>query len=63
VLFKFFPFTIRNIYQLHTGLNREADMKKTNQKLNLFDIDVKVGVKMGSNVKINKGGGGGQTLV
>jgi hypothetical protein len=41
----------------------EANMKRTNRNSNLFDIDVKVGVKMDKYVKLDKGGGGGQTFV
>jgi hypothetical protein len=44
-------------------LNREANMKKTNRKSNLLDIDVKVNVKMGKKIRINNWGGGGQTFI
>jgi hypothetical protein len=37
-------------------------MKKTNRNSNLFDVDVKIDVKMGKGVKLDKGGGGGQTV-
>jgi hypothetical protein len=57
------PRIFCNIYKSCAVLNRETNMKNTNRKSNLFDIDVKLNVKMDKRVKIDNWGGGGQTFI